>query len=79
MDFGNITLNNGDIVLIRSKDDLIKVIEEYLSGDIATLLSEIFIEKGSGADILDKIYDLAERMQDLSIDIQNEIDNNEEK
>lgn len=76
MDLGNIILNNGDIVLIRSKEDLTSVIEEKLSKDIADAMSEYFIEKGNKDDILNKVYELAESISDLSIDIQNTVYDN---
>jgi len=43
MDIGNITLNNGEVVLIRDTKDLLYVVKKYLSHDIANELEEYFL------------------------------------
>lgn len=57
----NIALNNGQNVIIGSNRDIIEVIEEYLSHDLASCLSDFFISLDSQIEGLEYSIGLIEK------------------
>ena len=74
MDWGNITLNTGETVLIRSEADLLHIIRDYLSEDLSDLLGEHIHQVENVEDILNDLYFMADELSESADKLKEKID-----
>lgn len=73
MDIGNISLNDGTVVLIRSEKDLLDIIKKYLSHDIGNEFEKYLENKDEIIqDLNNDIEELEQYINDLEEKYYNE-------